>query len=117
METLLEAQFSIIDRKLLMNKKESMLEFLRISVALIISSFVLFLMNEADLIPIEDKYSFLLEWLGLIAVACLFISYLIAILVLEREQIREVNYRDLKIYIYGVVFIVSIYLILIVYFG
>ena len=97
MDTLLEAQFSIIDRKLSMNKKESILEFLRISVALIISSFAFFLMNEAHLIPIEDEYSFMLEWLGLIAVACLFTSYLIAILVLEREQIRKVNYRDLKI--------------------
>lgn len=100
-----------------MNNKEVLLESLRISGGLIMSVLLLFLLKHFDLMPIANEYYFLLDWFGIIATISLFISYITAIIFLKREDIRRVNYRDSKIYIYGIVFTVSLYLILIVYFG
>jgi len=100
-----------------MNKKDILQESLRISCGLIISFVVILLISEFDLIPIEREYSFFLEWVGLVAIAAFFISYLVAFISLKREEVKQVNYRDSKIYLYSIIFIVGIYGILIIYFG
>lgn len=100
-----------------MKRKEVLIESLRIASALILSSFFLFLIREFGFLPIDKESFFLLEWLGAFAVCSLFLVYTLAIILLDRKEIKKVNYKDYKVYMYSILLIVSIYLILILFFG
>ncbi len=100
-----------------MEKQNNLIQLIRISSGLALSSFFLFLLRELDLIPINNEYLFTIDWIGILSFLIFAPIYFIGVVNLEKEQIKKVNITDKYIYLYGLVFFVCIYLILIIYFG
>ncbi len=54
----------------------------------------------------------LTNWIGAISVIGFMASYIVGFIILERDEIREINYKDLRIYIYALFILGIEYLLL-----
>ncbi len=54
----------------------------------------------------------LTNWIGAISVIGFMGSYIVGFIILERDEIREINYKDLRIYIYALFILGIEYLLL-----